>query len=194
MNGVEILGAGTNGTVIQGNWIGVDASGWGDLGNGDYGVLVGDGILDTTIGPDNRIGFNDLAGIYLFGDSTEGVVITQNSIFSNDIDGIVLASNANNNMLPPIISATTMSSVLIEGTACAGCTVEVFANPVNEEQGKTYLGSATADGGGDWDLTVGCISGPYLTATATDATDGTSAFSSVFTSTVRCLFLPLIMR
>jgi titin len=194
LDGIEIQATNTNGTVVQGNWIGVDASGWGALGNGEYGVFVGGVINDATLGPDNRIAYNGLGGVNIFGADTEGVVITQNSIFQNAYDGIVLTSNGNNNISAPTISTTSMSSVLIEGTACSGCTVEVFTNLEGEDQGRTYIGTATADGSGDWSLTVACIGSPYLTATATDAVDGTSEFSSVFTSSVRCLFMPLIMR
>ncbi|MDF1512602.1 MAG: hypothetical protein P1S60_02210, partial [Anaerolineae bacterium] len=194
MDGIEILIGGTNGTTVQGNWIGVDATGWGDLGNGDYGVIVSDGITDTMIGPDNRIAYNGLGGVYVYGIDAEEIVITENSIFQNAYDGIVITLNANNNILPPTITATSLSSVLIEGTACSGCTVEVFSNLEGEDQGRTFLGSATADGSGDWSLSVACFGSPYLTATATDAVDGTSEFSSVFTSSVRCLFMPLITR
>jgi hypothetical protein len=72
--------------------------------------------------------------------------------------------------------------------------VEVFSNTENEAQGRTYIGSDVTAGDGSWSLTIACISGEYLTATVTDPTDGTSEFSSVFTSTVKCLFLPLILR
>lgn len=193
-NGIHIQDANTNGTLIQGNWIGVNAAGWGDLGNGEYGILIGDGITNTTIGPANRIAYNGLGGLDIYGASTDGVVITENSIFANAYDGIILDLGANNNILAPTIASTSLSSLLIEGTACPGCTVEVFSNPENEAQGKIFHGSTTADGSGDWSLTLECIGNPYLTATATDSVDGTSRFSTVFTSTVECAFMPVIMK
>jgi uncharacterized repeat protein (TIGR01451 family) len=45
-----------------------------------------------------------------------------------------------------------------------------------------HLGSAVAGGGGNFTLPVPYLSYPYLTSTATDATDGTSEFSGVFTA------------
>jgi len=194
LSGINILLAGTDGTTIQGNLIGTDAAGLGDLGNGEYGISVGGGVLDATIGPGNRVGYNNFGGILVFGADTEGIVITQNSIFHNEFDGIIVTSGGNNNIAPPTILSTVQGSVDISGTACSGCNVEVFANPQAEQQGRFYVGSTTADPGGNWSLTVACVSGGYLTATATDSVDGTSEFSNLFTSTVKCLFLPLIQR
>jgi hypothetical protein len=183
----------TSSNTVEGNFIGTNANGTVAVGNSNYGVYLQYGATDNTIGPANRIAFNGFRGIYATGDTTEGNVFTQNSIYGNSSGGIGLFYGAHNLISAPLISTTYMSSVTIEGSACADCTVEVFSNPDTEGQGKTYLGSTVATGGA-WSLTVPCISGEYLTATATDASDGTSEFSSVFTSTVKCLFLPLIMR
>jgi len=88
-----------------------------------------------------------------------------------------------------------MGPVTIAGTAtsCDGCTIEVFSNPDEDGEGKTYLGS-TVVAGVSWSLSVPGIGDPYLTATTTHATNGTSEFSGVFVSSIRSLFLPLIMR
>jgi len=185
--------SGTSSNSIQGNYIGTDAQGVTDIGNGYRGIRVWNTSSDNTIGPGNRIAFNSFRGIGVETVTSVGNVFTQNSIYSNSIGGIGLFDGSHNSISAPSISTTFMSSVTIEGTACVGCTVEVFSNPDTEGQGKTYLGSTVASGG-TWSLTVPCISGGYLTATATDGTDGTSEFSSVFTSTVHCTFLPLIMR
>ena len=76
-----------------------------------------------------------------------------------------------------------------------GCTVEVFGNSTNDGEGKFYLGSTTSDGSGDFSLALTALPYGYLTATATDATDGTSEFSEVFTtSVVLVTYLPLILR
>ena len=183
----------TSSNIVEGNFIGTNAQGTVAVGNNNYGVYLQNGATDNTIGPANRIAFNGFHGVYAIGATTTGNVFTQNSIYGNLSGGIGLWSGAHNSISAPSISTTFMSSVTIEGTACADCTVEVFSNPDTEGQGKAYLGSTVATGGA-WSLTVPCINGDYLTATATDATDGTSEFSSVFTSTVKCLFLPLIMR
>jgi hypothetical protein len=82
------------------------------------------------------------------------------------------------------------------GTACAGCTVEVFENGDTDGEGETYIGDTTATSSGAFTVTVSYLTKPYLTATATDATDGTSEFSEVFTSTVTSdrVYLPIILK
>jgi hypothetical protein len=187
--------SGTSSNSIQYNFIGTDATGTLDLGNGYRGVRIWNSSSGNTIGPDNIIAFNSFHGVSVTGDASTGNVITQNSIHSNSSGGIGLFDGAQNDIIEPFITTTSMSSVTITGgSSCPSCTVEVFSNTVNEQQGRTYLGSDVTAGDGSWSLTVPCISGEYLTATVTDATDGTSEFSSVFTSTVKCTFLPLIMR
>jgi hypothetical protein len=64
----------------------------------------------------------------------------------------------------------------VTGTACANCTVEVFSD--NSDEGEVYEDRAIADGGGNWTLDKGAaLTGPRLTATATDAAGNTSEFS-----------------
>jgi titin len=191
--GIYISGASSN--IIQGNYIGTDAQGVIGIGNYYRGIRIWNGSSSNTIGPDNILAFNGFRGVTVEGATSVGNVITQNSIHSNVSGGIGLFDNAHNNINAPFITSTLMSSVTIEGgSSCPFCTVEVFSNPISEQQGRTFVGSTVTAGDGSWSLTVPCISGEYLTATATDATDGTSEFSNVFTSTVKCLFLPLIMR
>jgi hypothetical protein len=97
-------------------------------------------------------------------------------------------------MVAPTITQTSVGSIIIEGlSGHPDAIVEVFSNPDNPGEGKTYLGSAPTIGG-VFSLTIPCISDPYLTATATDPGGNTSEFSVTFTSTVSCVFLPLIMR
>jgi titin len=49
-NGVRITGASSAGNVVEGNWIGVDATGSAPLGNGVDGLLVVDGAHANMIG------------------------------------------------------------------------------------------------------------------------------------------------
>jgi len=131
------------------------------------------------------------------GSGTSGNTITQNSIFSNNL-GIDLTTGANGDIAAPVIFTTTLGSVNVVGTACPNCTVELFENSDTDGEGETYVGSATAHGSGDFTLSVSYLSDPYLTAT--DAEDGTSEFSAVFTATVSGappagpVYLPIILR
>jgi CSLREA domain-containing protein len=215
--GVAIYGSNN---LVYGNTIGTDAVG-NDLGNGLNGVQIysweaPDGASNT-VGPDNVIAFNHAAGVYVDGDDADNNTITRNSIFTNTVLGIDLydeddvwpgvtpndpgdADSGPNEQLnfPVIISATVAS---VSGTACAGCTVEVFiadADPSGYGQGKTFAGSVTADGTGNFDVAVhGVGVGEWVTATATDGDGNTSEFSAngQAVEAVRLnVFLPLVTR
>lgn len=94
-----------------------------------------------------------------------------------------------------MITQTAVGSLYVEGIgAPPDATVELFSSPNSDGEGKTYLGSTTADISGEWSLTVACSADPFLTATVTDLAGNTSEFSLPFISTVSCVFLPLIMR
>jgi hypothetical protein len=74
-----------DGTVIQGNFIGVDATGHGDVGNRGAGIFIGG--QGATIGRNapNRIAFNGGA-ITVPDKTTAGIAILRNSIFENDVN------------------------------------------------------------------------------------------------------------
>ncbi len=57
-NGVEIILPGSTGNMVQGNYIGTDATGTAALGNGGNGVLMCEGTSSNTIGPGNVISDN----------------------------------------------------------------------------------------------------------------------------------------
>jgi len=196
-DGIRIEGASTTGNVVAWNRIGTDATGRAPIANGQHGVFVWEGADDNTIGPSNIIAFNGEGGVMISGAETEGVVVTQNSIHDNVHEGICHGANGNNDLPPPQVTGTALGSVVISGTStCALCTIEVFGNNTdNYYDGERYLGATTAEGDGDWVLTLTGLAYPYLTATATSSSDGTSEFSwSPFTATVRSLFLPLVLR
>jgi hypothetical protein len=195
--GVSISGSDTTGNTVSGNYIGTDASGTADLGNGWDGVRIARGAQNNTVGPDNLIAHNGDDGVEVDGSSTTGNTITQNSIFSNS-QGIDLVDGANGNIAAPVIVATTSGSVNIIGTACSFCIVELFENNDTDGEGETFVGAITAGDTGNFVVTVDYLSKPYLTATATDSYFGrTSEFSEVFTATVTgggSVYLPIILK
>ena len=74
-------------------------------------------------------------------------------------------------------------TVTISGTATSGDTIEVFLAP-SDNEGQTYLATATVNSSGSWSITTTTALVPTNTkvvATATDATNGSSAFSAVYT-------------
>jgi hypothetical protein len=197
-NGVSIHDSGTTGNVVAGNIIGADAGGTADLGNANSGIIIWGGAQDNTIGPDNVIAHHLWDGVMVEGSGTVGNAITQNSILSNTMGmGIDLVGEANGSIAAPEILTATLGSVHVVGTACPGCTVELFENGDTDGEGETYVGDATADAGGAFTVTVSRLSDAYLTATATDAFSGTSEFSAVFTATVMgggTTYLPVALR
>jgi hypothetical protein len=192
-------GSGTTGNTVSGNYIGTNASGTAGLGNSEYGVAIWLGARNNTVGPDNVIAHNTYDGVVVDGGTTTGNTITQNSIFSNRM-GIEVTNGANGGIAAPAIVTTTVGSVNVVGTACAGCTVEVFENSDTNGEGETYIGSTTATASGAFTVTVNSLSDPYLTATATGVVSGTSEFSAVFAATVPLapptgpIYLPIILK
>jgi len=194
--GVYISDDDTMGNTVSGNAIGTDESGTIDLGNGLDGVIIDYGAHDNTIGLDNVIAHNDWDGVEVAGSGTIGNAITRNSIFSNTL-GIDLVDGANGDIAAPVIVTTTLGSVHVVGSACPGCTVELFENGDTDGEGETYVGHATAGATGAFTVVVTHLNDPYLTATATDASSGTSEFSAVFTATVMSditVYLPLALK
>jgi len=187
--GVAIVNSDQN-TVMH-NAIGTDATGTAtDLGNAYYGVHVGG--MNNTIGPDNTIGHNGSDGVRVDGSAVMALYnsITQNAIFSNQGKGIELVSNGNSELSAPII--TQASCQQVEGSACAGCTVEIFSDAADE--GRVYEGTTTAHattGAFSWN---GTPSGSYVTVTATDSQGNTSEFSAPWSRVCYHVMLPLVVH
>jgi hypothetical protein len=94
-----------------------------------------------------------------------------NSIHSDVGKGLETTSGGNTELPPPTIATVTP----VSGTACANCTVDVYSD--NLDEGRVYHGMTTANSSGNWSFSTP-VSGPYVTATATDASNNTSEFSS----------------
>ena len=156
--------------------------------NGKHGVYVSE--AQATVGPSNFIANNGMHGVYV---SVYGsrVDVTQNSIYANHLLGIEYSQEVIPR--PTIISTTNTGSINILGTACPGCTVEVFENSDSDGEGETYTGNATANASGAFTFTVSALKKPYLTATATDAVKGTSKFSVVAATEKLNVYLPIVL-
>jgi titin len=193
--GIWIEGTGTRANRVRGNGIGI-AMNADPLGNTYDGVHLSFGAQDNTIGPDNFILYNGNDGVGVDTPLALGNTITENFIFANGGMGIHLTNGAHNGIAAPVITSASGEPGGITGTACPGCTVEVFVNPDTDGEGFGHVGSAVADGGGSFAVTASYLIYPYrcLTATATDAADGTSEFSGVFIADIPILFLPLMLQ
>jgi parallel beta-helix repeat protein len=175
--GVMITGSTTDGNTVKGNYIGTNASGTAGLSNVQAGVVIQEGaqnnaIGGTTAGMGNLIAYNSgAAGVRVEDAGATGNTIRGNSIHSNLGDGIQNSDGGNAELAPPAI--TGFGSVT--GTACPNCAIDIYSD--DEDEGRVYEGSTTANGAGNWSFS-GSLEGPNITATATDADGNTSEFSA----------------
>jgi Right handed beta helix region len=205
-DGIDVGGTGGGtGIVVSGNRVGLNASGQPVLGNAHAGITVANGASGDIVGGTvasaaNVVAGNGGAGIAIGSSSSDTgthVVVQGNSTSANAGLGLDLAPvgvvNCStpppgpNDYVPcPVLSAATATAV--SGTACPGCTVEVFlakadAGDSGHGEGARLLGRAIAAGNGQWSLTVtaGALhQGDLVTATATTPVGTTAPETSEF--------------
>ncbi|HEX4142636.1 MAG TPA: right-handed parallel beta-helix repeat-containing protein [Pirellulales bacterium] len=190
-NGIEMNG--NSGNIVVGTYIGTDDTGANALGNAGNGIYIGSGTNDvvgsrnTTI-PQNIIAFNGANGVNLYSGSGDG--IHTNSIYSNNQAGIFLTDGANLNQAAPVltsvhtVSTGTQVTGSVNSTADTTFTLEFFANTTTGASGRYLLGSTLVTTNS---LGIGTFifsgsklpsGASYVTATATDPENNTSAFSA----------------
>jgi titin len=182
-HGIYIEHADSN--SIIGNYIGVDNTGQGMLGNHGDGIHITVTAVppltppeSNTIGPNNVIAFNLDNGINIWPSGAIMNTITQNSITTNDGVGILLRDNANAGIQPPVInsvSAISGDSIEVIGTAIPNSTIEFFSDPIDE--GKFYEGNYVISGPSSNFVWRGTVRDSMITATVTDTNGNTSEFS-----------------
>lgn len=165
-----------NGNRLRGNLIGTAADGSSPLGNGMDGVRVegpSNSIGGSLPGDGNVVAHNAGRGVAVISRAANS--IGGNSIYANGA-GIQLVAGGNDGLTAPVVSSVSIVSV--SGHACSGCRVEIFSD--SEGQGRLFEGSVVADGSGTFAFTkaYGYLTGPHVTATATDSSGSTSAFSA----------------
>ncbi|NNF03172.1 MAG: hypothetical protein HKN17_01795, partial [Rhodothermales bacterium] len=98
VRGVEVQGTASSGTFLTNNFIGTDVTGTAPVPNGEgvrvlsgaSGIIVGFYTNTNDEGFSNLIAFNDGPGVFVDGQSTTGVRISANRMFSNEGLGIDL--------------------------------------------------------------------------------------------------------
>jgi titin len=96
--GIYVNGAGATNNVIQGNYIGTDATGMVEVSNGLRGITVANGASDNLIGgPDigagNLLSGNLQNGLELTGDGTTGNLVQGNLIGTDATGGAALPNH-----------------------------------------------------------------------------------------------------
>ncbi len=140
--GVQIADVGTTNNVVDGNFIGTNAAGTADLGNGQVGVLVNFGATGNRIGEldGNVISGNNLIGIQISDGGTGGNTVKANIIglnASGDADitdaqiGIDIGNGASNNTIGGpnagdrnVISGHAFHGVRVIGATSGGNVIE----------------------------------------------------------------------
>ncbi|NLE75634.1 MAG: hypothetical protein GX605_02630 [Chloroflexi bacterium] len=194
-SGLLLSGGGTGGNLIAGNTVGSDLVGLAPLANQGHGIHLVGGASGNRIGGEaaqlqalsahlddeglasqgsmaNLVGHNGGDGVRIEGAGATGNRLQRNRITANNGLGIRLLDGGNGGLASPANLQVTAWAV--RGNACADCLVELFADAADE--GAVFLGQAQADGSGVF-VWSGPRRGPWLTATATDGTGNTSAFS-----------------
>lgn len=152
-SGIYLLNANNN--IVQGNLIGVAASGTTALGNVNNGIVIygnsnGNVIGGPTAAAQNIISGNGASGIFLNGADASGNLIQGNYIGtdisgSNAIgnvagDGITLNSAAGNMVCSNLISANGLAGVSIGGAGAVNNVI--LGNFIGTDvKGKTNLGN-----------------------------------------------------
>ncbi len=144
-DGVDIKEAGTDGNVVQGNVIGVDATGTAIMANGGNGVHVSEGASNNLIGgtapgAGNLISGNTRAGILIRnGASTNtmegnfiGTDVTGMIDLGNGEDGVFIDESPNNT----VGGAATGAGNLISGNNDDGIFIRGGASTGNVVQGN----------------------------------------------------------
>nr|MBC8248539.1 right-handed parallel beta-helix repeat-containing protein [Anaerolineales bacterium] len=157
--GILITGSGAFGNIISGNYIGTDAAGASDLGNGRAGIQIAGGAHHNTIGgttPEERnvISGNDLSGVGI-SEAHDNLVI--GNYIGPDASGLVALANGQSGVL---IAVRAQGNV-IGGTA---------SGEGNVISGNSSMGVYIHASG----TTSNTISGNYIGADAT----GTAALGN----------------
>jgi RHS repeat-associated protein/CSLREA domain-containing protein len=174
--GVYLNGSGASGNLVQGNYIGTDASGTIALGNTNRGVHI-QGAINNTIGGSapgagNLISGNGQYGVYIYGTGTDGNLVQGNKIgvaangaaLGNGDNGIYIQVGAANN--------TVGGTVAGAGNEIAnnnGAGVLIYAG-----DGNAVLGNSLHD-----NASLGIDLYPPLGVTANDPGDADSGTNNL---------------
>jgi PKD repeat protein len=166
-------------SVIQGNYIGTDATGQGALGNGDAGIYLTDGSDNNLIGGDqqslgNIIAYNGQQAMVLQGITCDFNTIRSNSTFCNSQGGFTF-NGGNGNIYSPFLSIANANGVT--GVTYPNSTLDIFQDDsCNHCEGKTLISTISTASNGVF-IYNGLLSG-MITATVSDSVGNTSQYSS----------------
>jgi hypothetical protein len=218
-SGVYHTGTDATSNVVEGNYIGTDASGTLPIGNGTYGFDLSGADLTvggTAAGAGNRIAYNGGPGVAIWFNSANAYRVLGNSINANTGLGIDLADNgvtvndggdgdSGPNLLqnyPVLSSAITdgATTVTVNGTlnslASTTFRVEFFASVTGDGtgygEGERYLGfaSVATDGSGNASFSQPLSAVVAVGEVVTSTATDPSGNTSEFSASVSAILTP----
>ena len=158
-SGISI--AGTGGNIIQGNFIGTDASGTAALKNTIYGIYIGGNSINNLVGGIEPGSGNIISGGHVRGISISGTTASNNRVLGNfigtDISGTVALGNedgirisdAPNNIIggtetgeSNVISGNNVFGIVISNSSATGN--QILGNKIGTDlSGTVALGNGT---------------------------------------------------
>jgi hypothetical protein len=94
-DGILVIGAAATGTVVQGNFIGLNATGTAALGNGGWGVFLGRNSSNSTVGGTTTAARNVISGNFQAGIRMDDVManVVQGNYIGTDVTGTLPLGN-----------------------------------------------------------------------------------------------------
>lgn len=163
-HGVFISGSGSHANSFGGNTIGLTANGLSPLPNGGAGILVHQGVHNTSIGSPlatNTIASNTGGGVWV--DGGQGSSIRGNKINSNGTQGVYLGNSPYNNLYQNEIAYNSVEGVLVLGATATGNLIE--ANSIHNNGAE---GIRLSDGGNN------NLAAPTITSASPTGASGTA--------------------
>ncbi len=151
---IFVRDTGADGTIIQGNLIGLNATGTSPIANTGSGVYVYNGATNTVVGPGNVICGNTSSGVRVETAGTTGTVVKGNWIglrmdgtvmIPNTSSGVYVYNGPANTTVGPgnFISGNAANGVQIEGPSTAGTVVKgnwIGMSPTGDTAANNFNG------------------------------------------------------
>ena len=151
--GIYLTGAGTNGNIVEGNLIGLNAAGTGVLPNAAGGILIAAGASNNRIGGTgsgsrNVVSGNASAGVIIHGAGTSGNLVQGNyvgtdqaglSAMPNTTFGVRISNGASSNVIGGLVVGARN---VISGNINDGVLITDVGSSSNLVQGN-YIGTAS---------------------------------------------------
>ena len=149
-DGIEVLGPGTTGNIVEGNYIGTSASGSVVLSNLSDGIAVSDGasgnvIGGTAVGAGNVISGNRSQGLSFTGAATTGNRVQRNFIgtdasgttdLGNEDGGVLIRGGANGNVIGSMAAGAAGAGNLISANHFSGVEIRGVGTDSNRVAGN----------------------------------------------------------